>query len=662
VGANGPGQLQALRDPPTFSSLASQRIYFVMTDRYANGDTSNDDAGRAGPRATTGFDPTDTGYYHGGDLKGLAANLQRIKDLGFTALWVTPVMRQQWVNGSSASYHGYWGLDFTSVDQHLGSDADFGALVDKAHSLGLKVYLDVVVNHTGDIVRLEGTSYSDVPYRDCHGKKFNPARFVSRTFPCLKAATMPHVPFVLPGDRKAKQPAWLNDPLNYHDRGDIDFGSCSEACFEQGDFFGLDDLFTEKPVVWKGLAQVYGDWIRRFHVDGFRVDTARHVNAAFFKLWTPRIMAAARAAGVKDFQIFGEVFLNDAVDVAPFVRDRGLPNALDFPFQDAATNFASGQSGARTLQHRLDDDDYFRTASGVEPVQPTFLGNHDMGRAAYELKTKALGASPAELLKRVLLGYDLMYLLRGAPVVYYGDEVGMIGSGGDKAAREDMFPTAVTQWQTEERVGSPPIGKGSSFDVTSNPIETRLKSLAALRDAHPELATGASIVRYAEENLLVVSRVDLKTGDELVAAFNTATTAARTTIKGLRPGKVLFGSGSVSGSTIDVPAVSSLVWDSGPVAQASAAQPKLSAGPDQLTDYVVLTATTKLAAPVSVAFALKRTNGTWARIAVDDSPPYRAFLEPSRYAKGRRLQAIAVLRTLDGKVAASKILTFKPHS
>ena len=72
-----------------------------------------------------------------------------------------------------------------------------------------------------------------------------------------------------------KKPAWLNDPLNYHDRGNIDFGSCSQQCFEQGDFFGLDDLFTEKPNVVNGLAQIYASWVTRFHVDGFRVDTAQ---------------------------------------------------------------------------------------------------------------------------------------------------------------------------------------------------------------------------------------------------------------------------------------------------------------------------------------------------------------------------------------------------
>src|SRR4029078_10014553 len=106
--------------------------------------------------------------------------------------------------------------------------------------------------------------------------------------PWLKPENMPRVPFVLKADKYLKKPAWLNDPLNYHDRGDIDFGSCSQQCFEQGDFFGLDDLFTEKPSVRIGLGKIFADWVTRYKLDGFRVDTARHVNAAFFKLWVPQ--------------------------------------------------------------------------------------------------------------------------------------------------------------------------------------------------------------------------------------------------------------------------------------------------------------------------------------------------------------------------------------
>jgi glycosidase len=646
--------------------LASQRIYFVLPDRYANGDTANDTGGLTGPTGVTGFDPSSTGYYHGGDLKGLTEHLQRIKDLGFTAIWVTPVLKQDPVENGSAAYHGYWGLDFTTVDPHLGTDQDFTNFVTSAHGLGLKVYLDVVVNHTADVIQLtNGSSYSEVPYRDCHGKRFNPANYVtSKHFPCLKASTMPEVPLLLKADSHLKKPDWLNNPLNYHDRGNIDFSSCSQQCFEQGDFFGLDDLFTEKPNVMNGLAQIYSSWITRFHVDGFRVDTAKHVNAAFFKLWVPKVRAAARAAGIADFPIFGEVTLNDAVDLSAFVRDRGLPQVLDFPFQQVATAYASGASGAKGLGFRLQDDDYFRTPNGIDPAFPTFLGNHDMGRGAQQILSQAPGLAGSALVQHVLLGYDLLYLLRGAPTLLYGDEVGMIGSGGDQAAREDMFPTQVSDWQTEARVGGPPIGKGSSFDVTDNPIEAQLKQLSAVRDAYPTLATGASVVRYANDAVLVVSRIDFATGHEVVTAFNNGP-AAKVTVPVATPNatwQVAFGGGTATAAganlSLTIPAVSALVAVPGAaIPKAPPPTPKLKESADPLTSYDLLAATVP-GDPVSVTFALRRRGGSWQRLAIDDSAPYRAFVDPSRYAKHERLDAVAVARGLDGTVSVSPVATF----
>ena len=161
-----------------------------MTDRYANGTTDNDTGGIAGGKSVNGFDPADSGYYHGGDFRGLTGDctgprgLARIKNLGFTSIRVTPPFGQRWVQGSSAAYHGYWIRDFEHVDAHLGTDADFAAFVDCAHRIGLKVILDVVVNHTADYVLLPSSStYSDAPFRDCRGKKFDPAAYVRRDLP-----------------------------------------------------------------------------------------------------------------------------------------------------------------------------------------------------------------------------------------------------------------------------------------------------------------------------------------------------------------------------------------------------------------------------------------------------------------------------------------------
>ena len=227
------------------------------------------------------------------------------------------------------------------------------------------------------------------------------------------------------------------------------------------------------------------------------------------------------------------------------------------------------------MGRRLDDDDYFRIANGVDPMFATFLGNHDMGRAAQQIVTQAPGLSGAALLRHVELGWDLLYLLRGAPVVQWGDEVGMIGSGGDQAARQDMFPTQVSDWQTQARVGGPPIGKGSSFDAT-NPLEAHLKQLAALRDTYPALSIGASVVRRAKDAVLVVSRIDPATGREVVVAFNNGTTTATVTVPTATPGaswRVVFGTGAVKGAlTLTILPVSAVV------AIPSAAMPKTAPG------------------------------------------------------------------------------------
>ncbi len=335
---------------------------------------------------------------------------------------------------------------------------------------------------------------------------------------------------------------------------------------------------------------------------------------------------------------------------------------LDFPFQDAAAGFAAGSTSARALGQRLDDDDYFRLPNGVLPTPATFLGNHDMGRAAYQIQSRSQ-PSPAELLRRVVFGYDLLYLLRGAPVVYYGDEVGMIGSGGDKAAREDMSPTQVPEWKTEPRVGGSPIGNGSSFDVVNHPIESELKLLSALRDSNPALTRGASIVRLAKSTILVVSRIDLAGRREEVAAFNTGTAAQTVTVQtstassGWTP--LLRGAPVSSGAnarlTITLPGISATLLRADTQLPAAAAhKPTIKAGRDDVTNLYRVTAGVG-GGPVTVSFAVRRAQGGWRRLAIDDSSPYRAFLDPLKFRPNERVYLVAVSRGLDGSRAVSSV-------
>ena len=674
-------RLAQLSAPPAASPLATQRIYFLMTDRYANGDPSNDRGGLTGTRAATGYDPSGAGWFHGGDLAGLTGScesdphgLARIKALGFTSIWITPPFGQKAVQGDSAAYHGYWITDFTAPDRHLGTAAEFGAMVECAHRLGLEVILDVVVNHTADVISLTGGSGGyvgpeQVPYRDCRGKAFHPAAYVGKPFPCTSARTMPRVPVLLGADRTAKKPAWLNDPTRYHDRGDIDFSSCNETCLEQGDFFGLDDLFTERRDVVRGLVAVYAAWIERYKIDGIRIDTARHVNAAFFRQWLPGIRAAARRAGVRDFAVFGEVFDADTLALYPFVRDRGLPSLLDFPLQDQLVGYASGERGSKGIVSVLSDDDYFQLGNGVAYTPPTFLGNHDMGRVGLLLRQRS--GDDATLLRRDLLAHSLLYLLRGAPVVYYGDEVGMMGSGGDKLARQDMFPTRVAEWRTEARVGATPIGAASSLDVRDHPLESVLERLAALRTAHPALATGPSAVRLASGPLLVVSRFDRATRHEYLAAFNAGSRRASATVQTATPGSTwstLLGEPvpaqtSPAGKlTLPIPPLAAvLLRADAALPSRPPVRPTLVVRPDELTDLVQARATVATLDPVPVAFAVQRGSSAWTRVAADDSPPYRGFLEPRQFRRGERVRVVALARWPDGTTTVSPVVTAVPR-
>ena len=639
--------IESLAVPIVYSDFASRVIYFVMTDRYANGDPANDSGFLSGQRKLTGYDPTDTGFFHGGDLKGLTGGcadpktgLQRLVDLGFTGIWITPLVVQRTVQGDSAAYHGYWGVDFTTIDPRFGSEAELSEFVECAHSLGMKVYLDVVVNHTGDVIMLVGGS-----------------GFVEEPEP-------PYEAFVLPAEANLKKPAWMNDVSNYHNRGDINWGGCSQACIEQGDFSGLDDLFTEKPEVVDGLAEVFGSWITRFRFDGFRIDTARHVDRGFYERWVPRIRETATRAGIEDFEIFGETWITESIEQSTYQREWGIPNQLDFPLYDAVARYAGGLVGAGPIMLRLEEDDYSRTPDGRAPTPGTFIGNHDIGRTAMVIKSQS-GAEGDELLRRVNLGHSILYLSRGAPIIYYGDEFGIIGTGGDKEARQDLFATQVSTWQMQERVGSPPIGTGSSFDVVGHPVGEYLRSLARLRSEHPVLWRGATVPRVRDAGAMAISRFDTPTMTEYVTLFNNSTDPVDLLVPTSTPGATFEPVwGEVSTATADaagelpvtVPPLSSAVLRASTPFTLRKAAPTLTAGEDDFSELWRLEAGTS-GSPQEVSFMLDDGSG-WRRIAVDDSAPYRGFVAPASLASGAVVRAVAVSRFADGTLSRSTIVTF----
>lgn len=479
-------------------------IYFVMTDRYANGDPSNDQGGGV---SKGGLDPTSDGYFHGGDFKGLTQNLDRIKRLGFTAIWVTPPFVQNAVQGNSAAYHGYWGIDFTTVDPHFGTEADFAEFVTAAHARGMKVILDIVMNHTGDVIR----------YRD------------GNSFVSVGQSKQPYLPDGAP----LKKPDWLNDISNYTNRGDASScGWSGDDCLINGDFFGLDDINTSKDEVVQGWIDVYSSWVKKYKIDGFRIDTAKHLDPAFLPKFTVGMNLAAAEAGIKDFTMFGEFYDSSASRLSEYLTKSTLPSLLDFHTQEAMVSFASRPGNANQLRAAFRNDALY---GGRANDLVTFLGNHDMGRAGL-LVAAASNEMGSRLLDRVKLAHSVLFLSRGIPVVYYGDEVGMVGLDGDKAARQDMFPTKVLEWQSEFRVGASPINKASSLTLAAeqHPLSAHIRALNALRKKYPVLASGQMIPRAGTADLAVWSKMD-QSKKEFVILANSADRNVVATVKGAQP-------------------------------------------------------------------------------------------------------------------------------
>jgi len=558
----------ALIASPVRQAGAGEQFYFVMTDRFANGDPANDTGGLAGDRLTTGFDPTDKGFYQGGDIAGIRDNLDYIEGLGTSAIWLTPSFANKPVQGeganASAGYHGYWVTDFTRIDPHLGTNEELQSLIADAHARGIKVYFDIITNHTADVIDYAEKKYDYIdqaasPYTDANGAAFDPADYAGTgDFPTLDAATsFPYTPVVT--DPEAKTPAWLNDPTLYHNRGD---STWSGESVTYGDFSGLDDLMTESPTVVNGFVQVYDQWVD-LGIDGFRIDTVKHVNFEFWQQFTTDVLDYAHSKGNDDFFMFGEVYDADPVKLAPYVRDTDMNSVLDFTFQSSAVSYSSGNS-AKGLQSLFSGDDRYTTSDTSATALPTFLGNHDMGRVGSFLQ------NTDHAVQRDELAHDLMFLTRGQPVVYYGDEQGFAGPGGDKDARQTLFATQVAEYANQNLVTGEQAGSVDRYG-TDGELYQHIAGLSALRESNPALVDGAQIERYAASGagIYAFSRVDASDKIEYLVAVNNAADAQTvdlTTLTADAGYSVIYGDGAAlttdagAATSITVPALSAVVW------------------------------------------------------------------------------------------------------
>ncbi len=654
--------------------LTDQDFYFVMGDRFNNGDTANDDGGLTGGKDVTGFDPADKGYYHGGDITGLRNKLDYLEGLGTQAIWFTPIFKNKAVQpeDSSAGYHGYWITDFTQVDPHLGTNAELAGLVKAAHQRGIKVFFDIITNHTADVIGFDGddrpayVSKDTDPYRDASGNAFDDRDYAgTNTFPDLDPETsFPFTPELGAGEENLKKPNWLNDVSLYHNRGNTTFTG-EDSLY--GDFFGLDDLFTENPRVVRGMTNIYKTWVKEIGIDGFRIDTMKHVNDEFWQSFGPGILDYAHKQGKKDFFMFGEVFDDRLTPEGSAFRSHfttkdDMQSVLDFGFQAAARNFVSKGTSPQALRDFFADDDWFTDADSNAYQLPTFLGNHDMGRIGYFLKTDNPGASDEELLRRDELAHELMYFSRGNPVVYYGDEQGFTGSGGDQLARQDMFENTVTNWpgnQDLDSIGTDASPNDDNFD-SDHPLYRRIGRLARLTQNQPALRDGAMQIRSASEEAGVASfsRIDRKTRREYVVAFNNSEAEASTLLntfvgEGVEL-KRIYGPGADTVTTVengdlelDVPALSAVVYKATQKIPLSTKAPEVFLEP--VTPSDAARSRMRVVADVTgpsfyeVTFQQRAAGGAWRTIGTDDNAPYQVFPETSDLRTGTPLRYRAVV-------------------
>ncbi|MBP6596231.1 MAG: cyclomaltodextrin glucanotransferase [Arenimonas sp.] len=425
----------------TLEPLASDAVYFVVTDRFVNGDISNDQRDQGGEHPT--FDiplecapgMEDNIGYLGGDFRGLLDHAGYIRGLGFGAVWITPIVDnpdEAFTGGDpitctsfltdkgKAGYHGYWATSFHTVDEHLESaDLKFADLTRELRGQGLKTVLDIVANHTspgwtmpvaqpgfGQLFDAEGTLIAD------HGN-------------------LPP-PELDPG----------KSPLHrfYNTKADL---------------AQLADLNADNPAVMDHLVDAYLQWIDQ-GVAAFRIDTIRHQPLPFWKEFSARIRA--RHPG---FFMFGEAFDYEAKNIAPFTwPENGGVSVLDFPVKQALSE-AVGPKAAGF--EGLADALALENGPYQNPYDlMTFYDNHDMAR---------LDASDDGFID----AHHWLFTARGTPVIYYGSEVGFERGKVEHSGNRNYFGA--------ERLAAAP----------AHPIYLALQRIAAVRAQSPALQRGLQL-------------------------------------------------------------------------------------------------------------------------------------------------------------------------
>ncbi|MEB2316781.1 MAG: alpha-amylase family glycosyl hydrolase [Xanthomonadaceae bacterium] len=478
----------------TLEPFAREAVYFVMTDRFVNGDPANDQRDQGTfdiPLVSCSGVAGNIGYL-GGDFRGLADHLDYIAEMGFTAVWITPVVDNpdEPFSGGTAptcggsladrgktGYHGYWGVDFNTLDEHLPSPGmGFRELADALHAHGMKLVLDIVGNHGSPAWGME----HDQPK---FGKIFD------------RDGT-------LLADHQNLDPTRLDpagNPLHrfYSARGPVE----GEG-FLEGNLAQLSDFDADNPAVLDYLVDAYSGWIEQ-GADAFRIDTIAWMPDAFWQAFTQRIRAKRPG-----FFMFGEAFNYDAEVIARHtLPGQGETSVLDFPMKEAMEAvFGHAQAGFARLAPAL----YLTDGPYANPYDlATFYDNHDMPR---------LDASDAGFID----AHHWLFTARGIPVVYYGSEMGFMrgrpehggnrnyfGVEGIEAARTSPIRAALIRI-ARARAASPALQRGLQVNLELNGTRAAFYRVYQHQGEHQIalvlLNKGDAAARFAVDSMLQAGR------------------------------------------------------------------------------------------------------------------------------------------------------------
>lgn len=413
-------------------------IYFAVTDRFFDGDAENNDAYGVGD-----YNIGEKGgsSYHGGDFAGLNQKLDYLKDLGVNTIWITPIVENitedqhdNKTDTATYGYHGYWASDFTKLNKHLGTEQQFKALLDAAHSKGMKIMVDVVLNHAG-----YGTEkYFNSILTDADGNSISMIRDSNNTI-----------------------------------SGDDKYDSLSD----------LPDFVTENKAVTDQLVTWQTEWMSKYSIDYYRVDTVKHVETTTWEAFKNSLTKVN-----PDFKMIGEYSGAGYANNAGELGTGSMDALLDFDFNDFAQKFVTGDiSGVESsLQKR-------NGAINNTATMGSFLSSHDEDSLQYKLVNESK-LSEEEAYNLMKVAATLQITAKGQPVLYYGEEIGQGGANNwpYQTNRRDFDWTELEKQKAD-----------------SNSIYNHYKTMLAIRNTYTDVfARGnrSTVAASDAEGYEVISR------------------------------------------------------------------------------------------------------------------------------------------------------------